>query len=197
MIVPLVPMPSGSTPSCAAPDRLRHLVLLGLWVWRRGGPRFLFWDRSVSASQPTAAKLETVILDLWVRASRSTAGSSVDADHRIRQGSSRSAVPLIGQEGLGGITTPTWWSLASRRRRALVRRATQHRHGRRPRRLPDVRVFAHGVQDTTDEMSTEPEPGNPRPCLIRTVASLARGPQFVIELSVLAAADHRPCCRRF
>jgi hypothetical protein len=46
MIVPLVPMPSGSTPSCAAADRLRHLVLLGLWVWRRGGPRFLFWDRS-------------------------------------------------------------------------------------------------------------------------------------------------------
>lgn len=46
-----------------------------------------------------------------------------------------------------------------------------------------MRVFAHGVQDTTDEMSTEPEPGNPRPCLIRTVASLARGPQFVEHVS--------------
>jgi hypothetical protein len=25
-----------------------------------------------------------------------------------------------------------------------------------------LRVFAHGVQNTTDELSTEPEPGNPR-----------------------------------
>jgi hypothetical protein len=142
MIVPLVPMPSGSTRP--APRRIGCATwcCLDSGFGAVAGPRFLFWDRSVSASRPTAAKLETVILDLWVRASRSTAGSSVDADHRIRL--ERSAVPLIGQEGLGGITTPTWWSLASRRRRALVRRATQHRHGRRPRRLPDVR-YSHTV----------------------------------------------------
>jgi hypothetical protein len=152
MIVPLVPMPSGSTRP--APRRIGCATwcCLDSGFGAVAGPRFLFWDRSVSASRPTAAKLETVILDLWVRASRSTAGSSVDADHRIRL--ERSAVPLIGQEGLGGITTPTWWSLASRRRRALVRRATQHRHGRRPRRLPDVR-YSHTVC-RTPPMSCRP-----------------------------------------
>ena len=197
MIVPLVPMPSGSTRP--APRRIGCATwcCLDSGFGAVAGPRFLFWDRSVSASRPTSAKLETVITRSWVRASRSAAGSVCgcgSSDTPRLESVSRSTyrpgrawrdhdadVVVLGVSSSARSRTPGNSTSPRSSTETAARRA----------------VFAHGVQDTTDEMSTEPEPGNPRPCLIRTVASLARGPQFVIELSVLAAADHPPCCRCF
>jgi hypothetical protein len=116
----------------------------------------------------------------------------VDADHRIRQGSSRSAVPLIGQEGawrdhdadVGG----PWRLVVAALSYAGQLNITEvaDRDG-----CPTCRYSPTVCR--TPPMSCRPNLNRePRPCLTRTVASLARRPQFVIELSVLPVADHRP-----
>jgi hypothetical protein len=199
MIVPLVPMPSGSTPSCAAPDRLRHLVLLGLWVWRRGGATLSvlgsFLSQRASRQQPS---LRRSSLDLWVRASRSTAGPV--------RGCGSSDTPRLESVSRSTHRPGRAWRdprrrrggpLASHRRRASYAGQLNIIAVVDRDRCPTWEVVRTRCENTTG-MSCRPNLNRePRPCLIRTVASLARRPQFVIELSVLAVADHRPVCRCF